>query len=106
MSLFWLAYRQEGATCVLILEAASLISARLKASLQFDIDAHFERGIELPQTQKVPATAIGRMLTQAQAEALLKTLERQIPKKAAAASVKRATKTQKGRASSHRRGQV
>jgi hypothetical protein len=44
MRLFWLAYRQKGIACVLILQASSLISARLKASLQIDgIDEHFAR---------------------------------------------------------------
>jgi hypothetical protein len=38
---------------------------------------------------------IGRLLTQEEAEALLKKLERQIPKKAAAASMKRTAKTKK-----------
>jgi hypothetical protein len=46
MPLFWLAYRQEGVACVLILQASSLISARLKASLQIDgIDEHFAERI-------------------------------------------------------------
>jgi hypothetical protein len=44
---FWLAYRQEGVACVLILQASALISARLKASLQIDgIDEHFANGFE------------------------------------------------------------
>jgi hypothetical protein len=96
MPLFWLAYRQEGVACVLILQASSLISARLKANLQIDgIDEHFTNGFELEREHNVPAGMIGRLLTQEEAEALLKKLERQIPKKAAAASMKRTAKTKK-----------
>jgi hypothetical protein len=89
MPLFWLAYRQKGIACVLILQASSLISARLKASLQIDgIDEHFTQGHQLPDGQTLPPDMIGRLLTQAQARALVGKLERQIPKKAAAASVR------------------
>ena len=46
MPLFWLAHRQKGIACVLILQASSLISARLKASLQIDgIDKCFAQRI-------------------------------------------------------------
>jgi hypothetical protein len=68
MSLFWLAYRQDGLACVLILEASSLISARLKASLQTPgIDEHFVSGFELPREQDVPTEAVARLLSQAEA---------------------------------------
>jgi hypothetical protein len=88
MPLFWRAYRQEGVACVLILQASSLISARLKASLQIDgIDDHFAKGFELEREHDVPAGMIGRLLTQREAGVLLQKLERQIPKKSAAASV-------------------
>jgi hypothetical protein len=65
MPLFWLAYRQEGIARVLILQASSLISARLKASLQIDgIDEHFANGFELEREHNIPAGMIGRLLTQ------------------------------------------
>jgi hypothetical protein len=90
MSLFWLAYRQNAVTCVLILEASSLISARLKASLQIEgIDDHFERGFELEREHPIPPDVIGRLLTPALARQVLHGLERQIPKRAAAASIPR-----------------
>jgi hypothetical protein len=90
MPLFWLAYRQGGLACVLILEASSLISARLKASLQTPgIDEHFVSGFELEREQDVPPEAIGRLLSQEEAHQVVKRLERAIPKKRAAASVRR-----------------
>jgi hypothetical protein len=94
MPLFWLAYRQKGIACVLILQASSLISARLKASLQIDgIDEHFANGFEFEPEHNIPAGMIGRLLTQEEAEALLKKFDRQIPKKAAAASIRRPAKS-------------
>jgi hypothetical protein len=96
MPLFWLAYRQKGIACVLILQASSLISARLKATLQIDgIDEHFAKRFELERELDVPAGMVGRLLNQEEAEALLKKLEHQIPKKATAASMKRTAKTKK-----------
>lgn len=94
MSLFWLAYRQsDGVACVMIVEAAALIIARLKASLQVPgIDEHFVSGLELPRAQAIPAAAIGRLLSQAQAHQVVRRLERAIPKKRAAASVRRAAR--------------
>jgi hypothetical protein len=90
MSLFWLAYRQDGLARVLILEASSLIGARLKASLQTPgIDEHFVSGFELPRDQDVPAEAVGRLLSRAEAHQVLKGLEQTIPKKRAAASRRR-----------------
>jgi hypothetical protein len=68
----------------------------LKASLQIDgIDEHFTNGFELEREHNLPASMIGRLLTQEGADALLKNFERQIPKKAAAASIRRPAKTKK-----------
>lgn len=91
MSLFWLAYRQNDVACVMIVQAEFLILARLKASLATPgIDDHFVEGLELPaEHQDVPPEAIGRLLTQAEAHRVVKRLERQIPKKQAAPSVRR-----------------
>ena len=93
MSVFWLAYRQDDTTRVMIVEAPVLILARLMASIAIDgLDAHFALAIELPDGHAVPKAAIGRLLSEAEAKAILSRLERAIPKKAAAASVRRAVK--------------
>lgn len=91
MSLFWLAYRQsDGVSCVMIVEAEFLVAARLKAALASPgIDEHFASGLELPRGQAIPAAAIGRLLTQAEAHKVVKGLERAIPKKRAAPSIRR-----------------
>jgi hypothetical protein len=95
--LFWLAYRQGGLACVLILDASSLISARLKASLQTSgIDEHFVSGFEFEREQNVPAKVVGRLLSQAEALQVMKRLERAIPKKRAAASVRRSPRRRSG----------
>jgi hypothetical protein len=93
MPLFWLAYRQDGTTRVMIVESPTLILARLMASTAIDgLDAHFALAIELPDGRAVPKSAIGRLLSEAEAKAILAGLERKIPKKAAAASVRRVVK--------------
>jgi hypothetical protein len=90
MSLFWLAYRQGETTCVLIQPAGDLVMARLKASLQTPgLDEHFVSGLALERDHQVPADMIGRLLSQEEAHQVVKLLERAIPKKRAAASVRR-----------------
>jgi hypothetical protein len=101
MPLFWLAYRQGGLAGVLILDASWLISARLRASLQTSgIDEHFVSGFEFEREQNVPAKVVGRLLSQAEALQVMKRL----PKKRAAASVRRPAWRRSGaKARSYRR---
>lgn len=69
--LYWLAYRQRSDACVVIIEASSLISARMKSALAHDIEAHFTEGHLLPDGFKVSPSLIGKVLTGEQARGLL-----------------------------------
>jgi hypothetical protein len=98
VSRFWLTYcKPTGRQLfgVIILESSHLMSARMRAAVEgIDQGTDFAEGHELdPETAAlVPASAIGRMLSQDEGAALIRRLERRIPKRAAAASAKRTVK--------------
>ncbi len=76
MLLCWLVYRQGNAITVQIIEAYSLIEARLRADMAtLGIGAHYVEGHKLDEATaaRVPKSMIGRMLTTAEAA---KSLER------------------------------
>jgi hypothetical protein len=93
VSRFWLAYKQSGRLLgVVILDSSSLSSARMLASVErIDQGAAFGKGYRLDKgaADFVPVTAIGRMLSPDEAGEIRR-IERGIPKRAAAASVRRA----------------
>ena len=75
MSAYWLTYRRNDELVgVVIIEASSLITARMWAALeQLDQGATFSEGhaLEYAITAALPAGTIGRMLTPAEAIQLL-----------------------------------
>ena len=74
------------------MDSSTLVHARFRAAVEeIDQGADFAEGHELDQKSAamVPATSIGRMLDQDEAAALIREIERGIPKRPAAASVKR-----------------
>jgi hypothetical protein len=80
MSLWWLCYRRSGEIKVVIVEATSLIFARMHVSLaRADEDAAFVEGHELDEVYSalVPARYIGSMLPRRSAATLLDRLERE-----------------------------
>jgi hypothetical protein len=75
--MFWLAYRCDGDPCVIIIKASTLVLARLKASMAVEgIDEHFLEGHELPEgvMRKIPASAVGHLLTGQEAIRILDAL--------------------------------
>ena len=69
--LYWLVYRHNNQISVVIEPGASIIHARLRASLDGLDEGEFTQGHELPGKWKMPKAMIGRRLTQQEAKRLL-----------------------------------
>ena len=98
MSRFWLAYCNPSGRLlgVVILDSPDIIQARTRAAVE-GIDqgaSTFCEGHELDEAAAslVPETAIGRMLKPGEAVKVIRRMERGIPKRPAAASVRRSVK--------------
>jgi hypothetical protein len=79
MALFWLCYRKSGQVSVAIIEARSLIHARMRTALDgLDAVAIFAEGHQLDadHAARVPRSRIGTMLSRDEAAALLDRIER------------------------------
>jgi hypothetical protein len=75
MPLYWLCYRHNNQTFVVIEPGATLIHARLRASLDGLDKGEFTEGHELDRKWKIAKEMIGRRLTQGEAKKLLANLE-------------------------------
>jgi len=71
MPLFWLCYRRNNQVSVVIEPGASLIHARLRASLANLDQGDFTEGHELDRKWRVAKEMIGRRLSQKEAKRLL-----------------------------------
>jgi hypothetical protein len=79
MALFWLCYRKSGQVSVAIIEAPSLIHARMRAALDgADAAATFAEGheVDADHAARVPRGRIGTMLSRDEAATLLDRIER------------------------------
>jgi hypothetical protein len=73
---FWIVHQVGGARTVFIAEAGDIVTARLKASLaghHGQFDGYHVLSDKL--AEKIPKEMLGRVLTQAEAEALLNNLD-------------------------------
>ena len=75
MPLYWLCYRHNNQISVVIEPDASLIHARIRASLDGLDEAEFTEGHELERKWRVSKEMIGRRLSQQEAKRLLAKLE-------------------------------
>jgi hypothetical protein len=75
MPLYWLCYRHNNQISVVIEPGASLIHARLRASIDGLDEGEFTKGHELDRKWRVPKAMIGRRLSQAEAKRLLAKFE-------------------------------
>ena len=71
MPLYWLVYRHNNQISVVIEPGASIIHARMRASLAELDDGEFTEGHELDRKWRVPKAMIGRRLSQEEAKRLL-----------------------------------
>ncbi len=76
-ALFWLVFKQPKEVAVIIQRADHIITARMRAMLA-GITGEFQEGHELDakMAKKVPKAQIGKILSRAQATALLKKLDK------------------------------
>ena len=74
MPLYWLCYRHNNQISVVIEPAASLVHARMRASLSGLDEGTFTEGHELDRKWQVPKAMIGRRLSQKEAKRLLANL--------------------------------
>jgi len=75
MPLYWLVYRHNNKTVVVIELAPSLIHARMRIALAGLDEGEFTEGHELDRKMRVAKAMIGRRLSQEEAKRLLAKLE-------------------------------
>jgi hypothetical protein len=75
MPLYWLVYRHSNSISVVIEPGASIIHARLRASIAGLDQGEFTEGHELDGKWRVPKAMIGRRLSQEEAKRLLAKFE-------------------------------
>jgi|SRR5450432_1448028 hypothetical protein len=94
VSRFWLTYCNSSGHPfgAVVMDSSNLMHARMRSAIEvIDQGALFAQGHELDRNtaELVPTAAIGRLLNQEVAAKLIRRLERHIPKRPAAASVRR-----------------
>jgi hypothetical protein len=76
--MWWLVYRHFARIQFVIIEAESLVQARMAASgLGLDAGGTFQEGHEIraPRSKRVPKELIGKVLNREEAAAVLRTME-------------------------------